>query len=425
MNVTIANNVFVASGASPSPLMLEVRDWQATLVPPSSTTQPNGSDVSCAAAAAASAAPPASVDVGAVGRHEDGSCPVFPPTHPMNSRVDSLPVHPMSTTWLASIGTGGHLHPDFGGSAVLPTGQTVPYGIPITTVTAGPGRPPRVPISYTLYPDESDPPGGQGAFPIPPNAAIEGSVVGCSPSVCGGDRHLILFDAANCTVAEFWQAAPVNPAGSSWTASNGAVFNLTSNRMRPAGWTSADAAGLSIYAGLIKYAEVAAGAITHAIRMTVANPQLAYVQGLATHYAGYLKDPSLPPMGLRLRIKAAFNCSSQGYSREATVICVGLQQYGAIISDIGSSWYLTGEASPLWNSAAIADVSRIPSAAFEAVYSGPLCLTPDCRPGRLPAALPLFSAVADLSQLRMGGNVYHVASPQFLPRVRVRRRVIV
>ena len=272
-------------------------------------------------------------------------------------------------------------------------------------------------MSYALYPDESDPAGGVGFFPVPPSAPIEGSVVGCPPSTCGGDRHLILLDTANCTVAEFWQAAPATPSGTAWSASNGAVFNLTSNRLRPAGWTSADAAGLSIYAGLVKYAEVQAGAITHAIRMTVANPQLAYVSGLARHYAGWSRDPALPPMGLRLRLQATYNCSGHGLSREATVICIGLQRFGAIVADVGSSWFLSGEATPLWNAAAVADVSRIPASAFEAVYSGGLCTTPDCLPGTIATPMPVYSAVANLSELRMAGNAYHVASPKYLRQV--------
>src|SRR5262245_6294434 len=240
-------------------------------------------------------------------------CPVFPSTNAWNQRVDGLPVAPGSKAIVRSIGASGHLHPDFG--AGLWNGSAI--GIPITVVGAST---PRSTVSFE-YADESDP----GPYPIPADVKIEG----------GGDAHAILVDRDACKLYELY--ALTRTSSGRWHAGSGAIWSLTSNQLRPAGWTSADAAGLQILPGLARSDEVAAGRIDHALRFTVARTRRAYVWP-ARHFASSLTDPSLPAMGQRLRLKASYDIS--GFPRQARVVLQALKQYGMIVADNGSSWFV-------------------------------------------------------------------------------------
>ena len=251
---------------------------------------------------------------------------------------------PNSAKYIESIGPQVHLHADFG---------TPPsYGIPYTVV--GPHQP-KVPIHFTEYGEESNP----GPYPIPPNAPVEGAGE-------EGDRHVLVMQEGSCNLYELYGA---QRSRSSWKAGSGAVFNLRSNALRPEGWTSADAAGLPIFPLLVRYSEVRAGQIDHALRVTVEHTQRGYIHP-ATHFASDSSDPSLPPMGLRLRLKASFSLA--GYRGEALVVLRALKRYGLIVADNGSPWYITGAPDPRWNNEDLDQLKRVPGSAFEAVRSGPI-----------------------------------------------------
>ena len=270
-----------------------------------------------------------------------GGCQVFPPNNPWNENISKLPVNPNSAEYIASIDlTKQFLHPDFGSD---PT-----YGIPYTVV---PKSQPFVPITFTAYGDESNP----GPYPVPLNAPVE----------LGSDRHVLVVDSGNCHLYEMYDAQQV---GAGWECASGAVFNLNSNALRPEGWTSADAAGLPILPGLALYSEVAAGAIDHALRFTVQDSQNGWISP-ATHEAGSA-NPGLPPMGLRLRLKASFSLA--GFHGEALIILTALKTYGMIVADNGSSWYISGDTDPRWNDNDLDQLKTVPGSAFEAVETGPI-----------------------------------------------------
>ena len=271
---------------------------------------------------------------------------MFPADNAWNRDVSALPVHPNSANFIASINAScTTLHPDFGGGGE--------YGIPFVTV--GESEPMQN-VNWTAYGDESDP----GPYPIPPTAPVEGG------ADSDGDRHVLAVQRGTCKLYElyraFWQ-------GDHWDADSGAVYDLRSNVLRPLGWTSADAAGLPILAGLVRYDEVAAGSVNHALRFTVQRTQRGYILP-ATHAASSSSDANLPPMGLRLRLRADFDTS--GYSGEARVILEGLKRYGMIVADNGSSWFITGAADPRWNDDDLNQLKRVPGSAFEVVDTGPI-----------------------------------------------------
>jgi hypothetical protein len=215
-----------------------------------------------------------------------------------------------------------------------------------------------VPVSFE-YGDESDP----GPYPIPPNAPIEG---GASSS---GDRHVLIVDDSTCKLYELYAAYPQN-GGSSWRAGSGAVFDLRSNALRPDYWTSADAAGLPIYPGLVRYDEVVQkGVISHALRFTISRTQRGFIHP-ATHYASSITDPNVAPMGARFRMKSSYSCAA--LAREVQVICAALKRYGMFVADNGSSWYVSGAHDPRWNDDALGDLKQIPGSAFEVVDTGPV-----------------------------------------------------
>ena len=285
-------------------------------------------------------------------------CPVFPADNIWNTPVDDLSVHSRSGQYVSRIGATANVHADFG-SGVWPPGSTSPIGIPYVTVGAGQ---PGTAIQFTAWPGESDP----GPYPVPADAPIEGG-----PS-SSGDRHVLVVDAADCYLYELFYAFP-NGNGT-WRASNGAKYDLRSNGLRPDGWTSADAAGLPIYAGLVRYDEVVAGVIEHAIRFTAPSTQSAYVWP-ARHEASSITDLSYPPMGQRFRLKASFDTS--GFSWETQVILAAMKTYGLILADNGSPWYISGAPDPRWDNDVLHELDVLEGADFEAVDVSSLMVDPD------------------------------------------------
>ena len=275
-----------------------------------------------------------------------GGCEVFPPDNAWHENISRLPVSPLSNAYIASIGAGLDLHPDFG--------SNLTYGIPYAVV---PASQPKVAIHFTAYGDQSDP----GPYPIPPGAPIEGG------SGSSGDRHVLVVQSGACKLYELYSAFP--NADGSWNAASGAVFNLRSNRLRPNGWTSADAAGLPIFAGLIRYDEIQRGYIDHAIRFTAPVTQAGFIHP-ATHFASSSTNPDLPPMGLRLRLKASFDISR--FPRVARIILTAMKRYGLILADNGSPWYFQGATDPRWDDAALDTLKTVPGSAFQVVETGPI-----------------------------------------------------
>jgi len=275
-------------------------------------------------------------------------CTIFPANNAWNERVDMLPVASDSTQVIASIGLDTGLHPDFGSG--LYDGQ--PIGIPFDVVSHAT---PQSKVRFD-YADESD----KGPYPIPKTVHIEGG------RASTGDRHAILVDKDACRLYELYA---LYPAGGGWKAGSGGIWSLTSNKLRPAGWTSADAAGLPIFPGLARYDEVVRGVIDHALRFTAERTRRAYVYP-ARHYASSSSDPSLPPMGLRVRLKASVDIS--GFPRQARIVLQALKTYGMILADNGSSWYISGAPNPHWSNDDLHTIGRITGADFEVVDTSSL-----------------------------------------------------
>lgn len=271
---------------------------------------------------------------------------VFPTNNPWNMDISRQPVDPNSANLIASIGLTRTLRADFGTFY-----RGVPHGMPYSVVSASQAR---VPVSFR-WSRESDP----GPYPIPPNALIEGG-----PSSTG-DRHVIVVDRDSGKLYELFAAYP---QGAGWRAGSGAIFDLNSNAMRPAGWTSADAAGLPIFPGLVRYEEaVQAGVINHALRFTVPRTRRGYVYP-ARHFASSYTSTNLPPMGMRVRLKASFNVAP--YPREVRAILVALKKYGMFVADNGSPWYLSGAPDPRWNVSALRTLLNVKGSNFEVVRMG-------------------------------------------------------
>jgi hypothetical protein len=279
-----------------------------------------------------------------------GGCAVFPGTNAWNTPVNDLPSRAESAAIVSRIQSvgGDFLHPDFGSNPS--------YGIPFTVV---PADQPLVPITYGAYGDESDP----GPFPIPLDAPVEGG------ASSGGDRHVLVVQEGSCQLFELYVA---RRSGSGWAADSGARWNLVTGDLRPLGWTSADAAGLPILPGLVRYDEVAAGSVRHAIRVTFAQTRRAYVLP-ATHVASSRTDADLPPMGLRLRLRADYDLS--GMTGQARVIAEAMRAYGLIVADNGSNWFFQGASDPRWDDADLDQLKAIPGTAFEVVDTGPIVIS--------------------------------------------------
>ena len=271
-------------------------------------------------------------------------CAIFPANNIWNIPIDDFPVSPFSDAYVASIGVNAHLHPDLGSGMW----EGSPIGIPFCTV-AGTQAP--VQVAFT-YDDESDP----GPYPIPPDAPIEGG------SHSDGDRHILILDRDNCVLYELYHAYPQTDG--SWTAVSGAIFDLTSNTLRPLTWTSADAAGLPILPGLIRYEEVQAGEIRHAVRFTTETTQRAFVWP-ARHYASANTSTNVPPMGQRFRLKADFDLS--GFSFETRVILTAMKKYGLILADNGGDWFISGVPDERWDNDVLRELRAVHGSDFEAV----------------------------------------------------------
>jgi hypothetical protein len=273
----------------------------------------------------------------------DGRRP-FPADNPWNADISTASVDPKSSTLIASCGSK-NLHPDFG-----TVWDGAPNGIPYVVVHSSQAR---VPVTFD-YNDESDP----GPYPVPANAPIEGG------SSSSGDRHVLVVDVDAWKLYELYDAHPQNN-GASWHAGSGAVFDLNSNALRPAGWTSADAAGLPIFPGLVRYDEaVEQGSINHALRFTCPKTRKAYVSP-ARHYASSDTSSALPPMGMRVRLKASFDTT--GFPAPVRAILRAMKKYGMFVADNGSGWFVSGAPDPRWNDDDLATLARVPSSAFEVV----------------------------------------------------------
>lgn len=246
---------------------------------------------------------------------------------------------PQSATFIANLGTATTMHPDFG----------TQYGIPYVVVDGNTQA--KVDVNLGAYGDESDP----GPFPIPANAPVEAD----------GDSHVLVLDKANCWLYELYTAG-INSNGS-WSADSTALWDLEGNTARPYGWTSADAAGLPIFEGLVRHDEVARGLIDHALRFTAKSIRKAYVAP-ATHWASSSTSTTLPPMGTRLRLKASFVIS--GYSVNNQVVLKALKKYGMILADIGSNLYLSGANDPKWNDSDLNGLKKVTANDFEVVQLG-------------------------------------------------------
>ncbi len=300
----------------------------------------------------------------AVGPYPDlGSCQAFPdPPASLSPRAASLPNQaawnqdisraprdPRSAAYISYIDSqgGDSLHPDFGSPR--------PYGFPFAVVSAGQTR---LPIHYTAYGDESDP----GPFPIPAGAPVEGG------NGSDGDRHVLAVDRSSCTLYELYRAFYTPSPKPHWNADSGVAWDLNSTALRPDGWTSADAAGLPIFPGLVRYDEVAAGQLEHAIRVTFDSTRDAYLHP-ATHCAGDSSSASAsaPPMGLRLRLKAGYGLG--GFSGPARTIAAAMKRYGLIVADNGSNWFFSGSSDRRWDDENLNQLKRIPGSAFEVVKS--------------------------------------------------------
>jgi hypothetical protein len=271
-------------------------------------------------------------------------CPVFPKSNPWNQRVDRLPVARDSAAIIASIGRDTGIHADFGSGLW----EGSPIGIPFDVVTR---TTPRSRVGFE-YADESD----RVGYPIPKRVHIEG----------GSDHHALLLDRSACRLYEL---GGLERRGGRWHAWAGATWSLRANRVRPAGWTSADAAGLPIFPGLARYDEVPRGVIDHALRFTVARTRRAYVYP-ARHYASDLTDPSLPPMGLRVRLKRSFDVRS--FPRQARIVLVALKRYGMMVADNGGAWNITGAPNRGWSNDQLHTLGRVKGSDFEVVDTSKL-----------------------------------------------------
>jgi hypothetical protein len=266
-------------------------------------------------------------------------CPLFPASNPWNARVDRLAVAQNTGAIIGSIGAGTGLHADFGSGLW----EGSPIGIPFDVVSRST---PRARLTFE-YSDESDHVG----YPIPKGVHVEG----------GSDHHALLLDKSACRLYEL---GGLERRSGRWHAWAGATWNLRSNRVRPAGWTSADAAGLPIFPGLARYDEVRRGVIDHALRFTVQRTRRAYVYP-ARHYASDLTSLSLPPMGLRVRLKASFDV--RPFPRQARIVLVALKRYGMIVADNGSDWYISGAPNRGWSNDQLHTLGRVKGSDFEVV----------------------------------------------------------
>ncbi len=281
-------------------------------------------------------------------------CLIFPEDNVWNTRIDRLPVDPKSDQYIESIGIDIGVHPDFG-----TVWEDAPIGIPYNVVS---GNQPLSQISFD-YASESDP----GPYPLPTNPLIEGG------SSSDGDRHILIVDKDNCILYEIYHAYPLDD--NSWEAGAGAIFDLRSNSLRPDTWTSADAAGLPILPGLVRYEEVVAGKIAHALRFTAVHTRKQHIWP-ARHDASSITDENVPPMGQRFRLKSSFDIT--GFSPEVQVILIALKEYGMFLADNGSNWYISGVPDSRWDDdTLVSELLLVKGSNFEAVSETELIIDPN------------------------------------------------
>ncbi len=322
----------------------------------------------------------------------------FPADNAWNLDISSAPVDPNSDAIINFIGPGIGLHPDFGSGLYNGSSMGIPY-----VVVNGSQNP--VNINFTAYGDESDP----GPMPVPSNAPIEGY-----PSPGSGDRHVLVIDNSNCFLYEMYSSYANNDG--TWNAGSAAVWDLLNDEQRPWTWTSADAAGLSIFAGLIRYDEVASGKIQHAIRFTLPQSQAAMIPP-ASHWAATSSNSLAAPMGMRMRLKASYDIS--GFSTNVQVILTALKTYGMIMADNGSAMYLSGAPDDNWDNNDLHNLSQVPAAAFEVVQMNPIYTASNVPQGAAPT---IGSFTASATTVSSGTSVtlnwqaiaasYYVISPQ-------------
>ncbi len=283
-----------------------------------------------------------------------GGCQVFPADNWWNRDISSEPVDPLSANYIVSINSDENADRNAAGRPVLHAdfGSNPEYGMPVNIV---PESQALVPINFTEYGNESDP----GPYPIPPGALRQ----------FGDDHHVLVVQSSTCRLYELYHAEYVGPG---WNAGAGAIFNLNTNDLRPEFWTSTDEAGLPVTPGLIKYDEVAAGEIRHAMRVTVGLSGRGFVPP-ARHY-GQSDDRNVPPMGARLRLKASFDLS--GYNGQARVVLNALRRYGMFVADTGYSWFISGTTDTRWNDTDLDQLKTVPGDAFEVIETGPITYPP-------------------------------------------------
>lgn len=321
----------------------------------------------------------------------------FPSDNAWNQNIFNSPVDPNSENIINFIGSTTPLHPDFG--AGLYDGQSM--GIPYDIVSGTPF----VNIHFTAYGDESDP----GPMPIPPNAPIEGF-----PAPGNGDRHVLVLDRDNCWLYELYSS--YRQKNGDWDAASAAVWDLLNDEQRPYTWTSADAAGLSVFAGLARYDEVASGEIKHALRFTLQNSLEAFTPP-ASHWAATSTNQYAAPMGMRLRLKSSFDIS--GFPPQSKVILAALQQYGMIMADNGSSMFITGDPDNRWNNNDLASLKTVPASEFEVILMNPI-YTPQNVPTGPPPTISSFTATpstispgqSSTLNWTVSGASYYIVSPQ-------------
>ena len=326
----------------------------------------------------------------AIAPHAQGSptligCPVFPSDNVWNTAIDTLPVDANSNAYVTAIGAAESVHPDFG-----TVYNGAPNGIPFIAVG---GSQAKVSVSFT-YAGESDP----GPYPIPPDAPIEGG------PQSGGDRHVLVLD---CTAGELYElfAAYPNPDGS-WAAGSGAVFDVRGHSLRPPTWTSADAAGLPILAGLVRYDQVAAGEIAHALRFTAPQTRNTFIWP-ARHEASSLSGTQYPPMGQRFRLKAGVDTSRFGPNVQ--IILRALKKYGMFLADNGSSWFLSGAPDPRWNDDELHQLGLLHGSDFEAVDESSLMIDPNSAQARSPTP-PAAAEVSVIEYYRAAVGHYFMTA---------------
>jgi hypothetical protein len=321
---------------------------------------------------------------------------MLPADNVWNTNISQLPIDPHSPAWMASMDSATtNLHPDFG-----PSGDpSTRYGIPYTVVSP---TTPLVPITFQ-YASESDP----GPYPFTAATPIEGG----AQSI--GDRHALMVNPSTCTLYELYELyelydAQYSASGSS--AGSGAIWNLNSNNLRPSGWTSADAAGLPILPGLVRYDEVESGSITHAIRMTAESTDTSFLWP-ARHQAGTSSNPNLPPTGARFRLSASYNIS--GYSAQAHVVLRAMQQYGLILADNGSNWYFGGTADPGRPSSLVNELKEVPASAFQAVDESSLMINPNSGQARQDGGAVTCSAAPGYRMAAADGGIFSFGDAAF------------